>query len=174
MTPARYAALVACAASNVRRLETRSWARSLWRRKGYRRAELRKTAEASELNNRRKKTQASPAWHSCCLTNARPRPNWAGMWLYARRIHREASGFLVARFRRSEGSYYYSVRKRTIGSGVCTTVHFVPSGFVGASSFGISKPLHGRFQSFRLLPAFDVFISFSSAVIMLHHDIRRP
>ena len=55
MTPTRYAALVACAASNVHRLGDRSWARSLWRRKGYRRAELRKTAEASQLDEVRRK-----------------------------------------------------------------------------------------------------------------------
>ena len=33
----RYAALIACAASNVRRLGDRSWARRMWRLKGWRR-----------------------------------------------------------------------------------------------------------------------------------------
>ncbi len=47
MTPTRYAALVARAASNARRLGDRSWARSLWRLKGYRRAERKKSAEAA-------------------------------------------------------------------------------------------------------------------------------
>jgi hypothetical protein len=49
MTPTRYAALVACAASNVRRLGDRSWARSLRRLKGYRRAERRKATQEAQL-----------------------------------------------------------------------------------------------------------------------------
>jgi hypothetical protein len=49
MIPTRYAALVACAASNVRRLGDRSWARSLRRHKAYRRAERRKEAQEAQL-----------------------------------------------------------------------------------------------------------------------------
>jgi hypothetical protein len=42
MTPARYALLVACAASNAKRVGDRSWARRMLRLKGYRRAERRR------------------------------------------------------------------------------------------------------------------------------------
>jgi|SRR5271169_5563990 len=55
MTPTRYAALIACAASNVRRVGDRSWARSLWRLKGYRRAERRKAVGAAQLDEIRRR-----------------------------------------------------------------------------------------------------------------------
>jgi hypothetical protein len=45
LTPTLIASLYGCAASNVRRLGDRSWARSLWRKKGYYRS-LRKKLEA--------------------------------------------------------------------------------------------------------------------------------
>ncbi len=41
LTQERCALLLACACSNVKRLGDRSWARRLWRLKGYRRAERR-------------------------------------------------------------------------------------------------------------------------------------
>jgi len=45
LTPVLVASLHACAASNVRRLGDRSWARRLWRIKGYHRS-LRRAVEA--------------------------------------------------------------------------------------------------------------------------------
>jgi hypothetical protein len=45
LTQQRSALLLGCACSNVKRLGDRSWARRLWRMKGYRRAERRKAAE---------------------------------------------------------------------------------------------------------------------------------
>jgi hypothetical protein len=45
LTGPRVAALFACAASNVRRLGDRSWARRLWRLKGYHRT-MRRSLEA--------------------------------------------------------------------------------------------------------------------------------
>jgi hypothetical protein len=60
MTPTLYAALIACAASNVHRLGDRSWARSLWRLKGYRRAERNKAAEAVQLDEIRARNAGKP------------------------------------------------------------------------------------------------------------------
>ena len=55
MTPALYASLHATATSNARRVGDRSWARSMWRKKGYRRAERRKNQEEAELARIRRK-----------------------------------------------------------------------------------------------------------------------
>jgi hypothetical protein len=53
MTPALYACLHACAASNARRVGDNSWARSMLRKKGYRRAERKQLQATVEQEQRR-------------------------------------------------------------------------------------------------------------------------
>jgi hypothetical protein len=60
MTRHRYAALIACAASNAPRVGDRSWARRMWRLKGYRRAERRQAEEATRLAEIRVKNAGQP------------------------------------------------------------------------------------------------------------------
>ena len=58
LTPARIAALHACAASNVRRLGDRSWARRLWAKKGQYRKMRRREQEAAERDELRSRRPA--------------------------------------------------------------------------------------------------------------------
>jgi hypothetical protein len=60
LTQQRCALLLACACSNAKRLGNRSWARRMWRLKGYRRAERRKLPEAERLAEIRARNAGTP------------------------------------------------------------------------------------------------------------------
>jgi hypothetical protein len=60
LTPARYASLVACAASHARLVGNRSWARSMWRKKGWRRQERRQAVQDARLAEIRARNAGKP------------------------------------------------------------------------------------------------------------------